>query len=443
MITAADLKTQTVKDLCAMARKMGLTGVHSMRKDQLVRAVAKAVRAQAAAKRKSPRAATGKKRTATAGARETQHRQAKRRQTKCGQTKSPAAKTNSRVPSGGAKPSGSAKRTSTRRTDQGALTAAESKPRNPRIARKLRKASNQREQQRDLSAASTVAARNAKRASQRKTTRPKATAKPGKDRIVLLVRDAFWLHACWDITRQSVLRAQAALSENWHNCRPVLRLLHVETGATTSTAEQVVREIPIHGGVRNWYIDLQDSPHSYRVDIGYSYDNDRFHVLARSNVVTTPRPGSSDDIDENWSDIAENYEKVFALSGGYEPSSVGGDLQQLFEERLRRPMGNPIVGPMGGASEHVIRRDRDFSFEVDAEMIIYGSTKANAHVTLGGEPVRLRPDGSFTVRKSMPDRRQVLPVVACSRDGAEQRTIVLAVERNTKVMEPQIREASD
>jgi hypothetical protein len=42
---------------------------------------------------------------------------------------------------------------------------------------------------------------------------------------------------------------------------------------------------------------------------------------------------------------------------------------------------------------------------------------------------------------SMPDRRQLLPVVANSRDGAEQRTIVLAVERNTKVMEPMVRES--
>jgi hypothetical protein len=40
----------------------------------------------------------------------------------------------------------------------------------------------------------------------------------------------------------------------------------------------------------------------------------------------------------------------------------------------------------------------------------------------------------------MPDKRQVLPVVACTRDGVEQRTIVIAVERNTKVLEPMVRE---
>ncbi len=43
----------------------------------------------------------------------------------------------------------------------------------------------------------------------------------------------------------------------------------------------------------------------------------------------------------------------------------------------------------------------------------------------------------------MPDKRQVLPVVASTPDGVEQRTIVLAVERNTKVLEPLTRDAGD
>jgi hypothetical protein len=260
---------------------------------------------------------------------------------------------------------------------------------------------------------------------------------------VLLVRDAYWLQVCWDITPQSVQRASAALAEHWHVAEPVLRLLEVDTGATTSAAERLVREIPIHGGVQNWYIDVKDSPNSYRVELGYRADGDRFHGLARSNTVTTPRPGSSDTIDRNWTDIAENYEKVYAQSGGYDPASEGGDLQELFEERLRRPMGSPTDTQFGAGAERALCRQRDFSFDVDAEMILFGATKPDARVTLGGEPVKLRPDGSFTIRLSMPDRRQVLPVVARSRDGGEQRTVVIAVERNTKVMEPMIREAHD
>ena len=69
-------------------------------------------------------------------------------------------------------------------------------------------------------------------------------------------------------------------------------------------------------------------------------------------------------------------------------------------------------------------------------MIIHGTTNANGSVTIAGEPIRLQRDGTFTLKVDLPDRRQVLPVVASSRDGTQQRTTVLAVERNTKVMEP-------
>ena len=204
----------------------------------------------------------------------------------------------------------------------------------------------------------------------------------------------------------------------------------------------MVREIPIHGGVKNWYIDIEDSPKSYRVELGYLADNGRFHTLSRSNMVTTPRPGSSDAIDENWTDIAENYEKIYAMSGGYvELTAV--TCRSCSKNGCVGRWGRPVVAKFGvGAERHAEPRAR-FRFQVDAEMIIYGATKPDAHVTLSGEPVRLRPDGTFTVRLSMPDRRQVLPVVASSRDGVEQRTIVLAVERNTKVMEPMVREAHD
>ena len=84
-----------------------------------------------------------------------------------------------------------------------------------------------------------------------------------------------------------------------------------------------------------------------------------------------------------------------------------------------------------------------FEFQVDTELIVHGVTEPNAHVTLRGEPVKIRSDGTFAVRFNLPDRRHVLPMVASSRDGAEQRTIVLAVDRNTKVMEPVNRDPTE
>ena len=256
-------------------------------------------------------------------------------------------------------------------------------------------------------------------------------AEPETDRIVLMVRDSYWLHAYWDVTKPTVQRAKAALADSWYSAKPVLRLLEM-SGEAASPVENVIREIPIHGGVKNWYVDVADPPKSYRVALGYLTDDGRFHLLATSNQVTTPTPGNG-SLDENWADIKSNYEKYYAMSGGYDTTNCSGDLQSVFEEKLRQPMHAPAFVRLGSGigSAHA-----ELPFEVDAQMVVYGATDPTAKVTMGGEPVRLEPDGTFCVRLGMPDRRQVLPIVACSRDGTEQRTTVLAVERNTKVMEP-------
>jgi hypothetical protein len=260
----------------------------------------------------------------------------------------------------------------------------------------------------------------------------------GKDRIVVMVRDPYWLHAYWELTRHAVQRAEAALGQDWHGAKPILRLLDVTSQDTTSSAESTIRDIDIHGGCNNWYIDVANPPRSFRVDIGYLSPRGRFYVLARSNVVTTPRAGVSDIIDENWADIdPKKADRIYAMSGGFDPTASSLELKQLFEERLRRPMGSPAVTSFGSGA-YPPGKMRKFWFHLDAELIVYGATEPNARVTLQGEPVKLRSDGTFTMRFSLPDSRQIIPAVAASADGVEERTIVLAVERNTKQLEPLI-----
>ncbi len=192
-----------------------------------------------------------------------------------------------------------------------------------------------------------------------------------------------------------------------------------------------------------WYIDVNNPPRSYRIDIGYLARNGQFYVLARSNVVTTPRAGMSDRIDENWADFDfEKADKIFAMSGGFDPTVSSLELKQLFEERLRRPMGSPAVTSFGSGALQ-FGKERKFWFQLDAELIVYGATEPNAKVTLQGEPIKLRSDGTFTMRFSLPDSRQIIPAVAASADGVEERTIVLAVERNTKHLEPVINEVNE
>ncbi|HZZ30001.1 MAG TPA: DUF4912 domain-containing protein [Pirellulales bacterium] len=261
-----------------------------------------------------------------------------------------------------------------------------------------------------------------------------------KDRLVVMVRGPYWLHAYWELTPAGVVRAQAALGQHWHTAKPILRVLEISGSGSSTAAERVARDILIHGGVKNWYIDVGNPPQTYRLEIGYLAANGRFFSLARSNTVSTPASTSSEKLDNHWTEVVENCDKIYAMSGGYSQESNSGELQEVMEERLRRPVGGTLSERYRVSAETLISQDRTVRFRVETEMVIHGTTHPDAQVTLQGAPIKLRPDGSFSVRVDLPNRRQVIPLVACTKDGSSQRTIVLAVERNTKVMEPINRE---
>lgn len=258
---------------------------------------------------------------------------------------------------------------------------------------------------------------------------------PNKDRLILMVRDPFWLHAFWDITRKSVERAKAALAGHWHTAHPVLRLLRTDDNSTTSNSEIVYKDIEIHGGVRHWYIEIESPGSTFRLLIGFLYANNRFHELARSNPVTPPIPGGPDSTDDHWADLSKDADRVYALSGGNEDGGAV-ELQQMMQEKLKKPVGNPSLTQFGSGAEGSLRRMKNFHLELDAEMVVYGNTHPSALLTVGSDPVPVRSDGSYSTRVPLPNSRQVLTVTSKSRDGLDEQTVVIAVERNTKVMEP-------
>lgn len=92
------------------------------------------------------------------------------------------------------------------------------------------------------------------------------------------------------------------------------------------------------------------------------------------------------------------------------------------------PSGLNISSPFGGE----LRRARKFWFKVNAELIIYGATESDAKVSIAGRPIKLRPDGTFSFRFSLPDGRFLLPAVATSNDGAERREARLEFSRATE-----------
>jgi len=401
-MTSASLKEKPVRDLARLAKQHGVAGWHAMRKDQLIRALVRKARAR-------PPVAAAARSTAIP--------------MRNGRPGAPtsvgllAGRTAGGLSTGGLSNGG---------LSNGGLSRAVAPSQDPAVALRLQQARERLLKAKNLS------------------TPPEGgrSARPVRDRMVLMVRGPHWLHVFWELTARGVARAQAALGQEWHGARPTLRLIELESGLNASPSERVVREIAVHGGVKNWFIDIRD-PHRYRCEIGYLAVSGRFHSLVRSNAVTMPSPPQGDTLDAHWGEIVEDCERIYAMSGGFSAEHSSTELQELFEERLRRPMGPPAARSSGVEDEDGEDGVPAFELEVDAEMVVYGVTQPGAYLTLQGEPVKVHADGTFRVRVDMPNRRQVLPIVASTADGASRQTVVMAVERNTKSMGPAGREQQE
>jgi len=90
-----------------------------------------------------------------------------------------------------------------------------------------------------------------------------------------------------------------------------------------------------------------------------------------------------------------------------------------------------ISSPLGGMPQEAAK---NFWFNVNAELIIYGATEPNAKVTLGGHEIKLRADGTFSFRFALPDGKYDLPAIAISPDGTDSRVAELTFSRQTQYL---------
>ncbi|MEB3293796.1 MAG: hypothetical protein VKJ24_11610, partial [Synechococcales bacterium] len=76
-------------------------------------------------------------------------------------------------------------------------------------------------------------------------------------------------------------------------------------------------------------------------------------------------------------------------------------------------------------------RSRKFWLLADAELIVYGATEPDATVTIGGVPIKLNPDGTFSFRLSFQDGMLDYPIMAVAADGEQMRQIRMKFTRET------------
>jgi hypothetical protein len=258
----------------------------------------------------------------------------------------------------------------------------------------------------------------------------------GKDKIVLQVRDPWWLHCYWEITPNTWDRLKQSLKELFHSAKKVLRVYDISQIIFDGKNAHRFFDIEINKEATSWYIDVGGSGRSWCIDYGLKLPNGEFITILRSNTVATPLDGPSWITDEEWMVPEEMFGRLYGLGFGFGQSSPVG---KAWQERFKKALFSGILASPGitSAASPVKKRlkERKFWLVVDCELIVYGATEPDAQVTVQGKPIRLRQDGTFTLRYALPDGKQFIPVKAVSADKIEERTITPTVTRETKSSE--------
>lgn len=254
----------------------------------------------------------------------------------------------------------------------------------------------------------------------------------GDNRIVILVRDPWWIFTYWEIRRdreEDVINKIRSSGDE--AVKSILRVYDVTDVNFNGRNAHSYFDIDLKGLANNWYINVGSPDRSWLVDIGIVTKKGNFYLLARSNSVRTPRYGMSEKLDAEWMIPEDEYWKMFGLSGGFGIGKGSLEVRELFKKRLEEQISSAQVSSAASFYRKPEGK-RKFWLVVNTELIVYGATEPDAKVTVQGKSINLRPDGTFTLRFALPDGKQVIPVEAASSDKTDKRRITPVIARKTE-----------
>ena len=357
------LECQTRRDLAATAKSHGIAGWHGMRKQELVKAIAKIKTAKSKPKQKST--AVTKKTVRSA------------------------------APNPAAVPAFPAQNSSTN------LTPSEHQA---KIQKLLRSNGQSTGSEKML-----------------------PTSESSETTLTAEVKDSHWLLATWTITQGSLDRAKAALGAYWYQAVPVIRVYDITTNENSRTSKAYVKDVEVKIDAGLWYVQIDQPARSYKLQLGFVTPQNKFFGLLYSHKLTPPMPEVCEKGGKTKRTLDSNYSAT--RSRRYTSRAENGGSQV---SRLALPLTLDSNGePNGGRGKNSKRE-----FHVETELLIHGTSDPQSEVTLLGEKIPVSKEGRFALRLSLPNGRQVIPAVNTSSNKRRQQTIVLAIERNTKELEP-------
>lgn len=158
----------------------------------------------------------------------------------------------------------------------------------------------------------------------------------GSTQLVLLVRDPWWLYAYWEVTPARAAEVQRRMTpEERAQHATILRLYDVTDRAADAARAHRWMDVVLTHDVDNWFVDTGEANRTWVAELGYRTAHGRFYPLVRSNVVTTPRAGPSDQFDEAWMTTDDAYWKLLGVVYGLGFGTSSFEIRQLLERRFR------------------------------------------------------------------------------------------------------------
>jgi len=153
-----------------------------------------------------------------------------------------------------------------------------------------------------------------------------------------MARDPKWTFAYWEVTPDTL---EAAKAKAGQMANLTLRIYDV-TGIDFNGKNAISSfDIDVYERVGSWYIELGRPDRSFCVDLGLLTPQGSFTTIARSNVITTPRDRVSEITDERFMIMEEEFQKIFALSGGYGAGLSSPELQEIIKRRFVEEISSP------------------------------------------------------------------------------------------------------
>jgi len=154
-----------------------------------------------------------------------------------------------------------------------------------------------------------------------------------KDKLVLQVRDAHWLHSYWEITLNTWEHFKSELKDDFYKAKRVLRVYDISSIIFNGSNAHRFFDIDINEYADSWYIDTNGPGRSWCVDYGLLFPDGRFITILRSNTVTTPLDGPSWVTDEEWLIPDELFARLYGMGFGLGTSSPVG---KAWAERIKK-----------------------------------------------------------------------------------------------------------